>query len=352
MISQVFKFSSSLWYKAIPIILLWIIGVAYLIQSYGASLIAAFVDVGICTFYLVLGFFLLENIFKFYTPQGRRLYIFIAFPFLISLIVFYSGMFTVEFFLRNEEAYLGFMADSFIVKLFITFLLCLGYALVLLLQTKLESQLQHKEREEQIQKLAKEAELYQLRQQLQPHFLFNSLNSISSLLHRNPERAQEMVIQLSEFLRRTIRKDDQKWISVEEELAFLHLFVGIEKVRFGHRLCIDFDQKGEVAVCKLPPLLVQPLLENAIKHGLYGLLGEVNISVSFSLEEAYLVVRIINPYDPQAGQATGEGFGLEVIKRRLFLLFGRHDLLATQADSMLFKVQIKIPQNYDQYHHH
>lgn len=352
MISQVFKFSNSLWYKAILIILLWIVGVAYLIHSFGVSLSVALFDVSIHTAFLTLGFFLLENIFRFYSPQGRSVFIFMIFPILVSLMVFFSGMFSMEFFTKNEDDYLRLMSNAFFVKLFIIFLLCLCYTVILLFQSKLETQLQHKEREEQIQKLAKEAELYQLRQQLQPHFLFNSLNSISSLLHRSPEQAQEMVIQLSEFLRKTIRKNDQKWISLEEELAFLHLFVGIEKVRFGHRLHVDFDQKGEVGVCKLPPLLVQPLLENAIKHGLYGLLGEVNIRVSFSSEEAYLVVRIVNPYDPQAGQVGGEGFGLEVIRRRLFLLFGRHDLLATQADAKLFKVQIKIPQNYDQYYHH
>nr|WP_255806938.1 histidine kinase [Belliella alkalica] len=208
------------------------------------------------------------------------------------------------------------------------------------------------ERAEQIDKLVKEAELYQLRQQLQPHFLFNSLNSISSLVKRKPDEAREMVLQLSEFLRKTIRKENQKWISVIEEIEYLQLFVGIEKVRFGHRLEVDFQFDENCKSLLLPQLLVQPLLENAVKHGLYGVLGAVLIKVSFECHEEYLFIKITNPFDPSAGQASGESFGQQAIRRRLFLLFGRNDLFQTQNHAEVFKVELKIPQNYDQNNYH
>ncbi len=352
MIGKVFKFNNSYWYKAILIILFWVLGVAYLIHEYGYEYTLALVDVAIHTFYLLLGFFLLENIFRFYTPQESNIFIFMVFPTVITVLVYFAGKYSLEFLLQNQVAYLRFLSEVDLVKAFVLFLLLLGYALILLFQSKIESQLQTMEREEQIVRLAKEAELYQLRQQLQPHFLFNSLNSISSLLRKRPEEAREMVIQLSDFLRKTIRKDEQKWISVSEELAYLDLFVSIEKVRFGHRLKIDFDVKDDPKLCSMPQLLVQPLLENAIKHGLYGVLGEVVIALSFKFDAPYLIINIKNPYDPMAGQTVGEGFGLQSIKRRLYLLFGRHDLLHTQSNGEIFEVEMKIPQNYDQYNNH
>ncbi len=211
-------------------------------------------------------------------------------------------------------------------------------------QGKLEEQAEAEEREVKMQQMAKESELYQLRQQLQPHFLFNSLNSISALVKAQPDKAREMVLQLSDFLRGTIQKEANKWIKVEEEISFLNLFTDIEKVRFGHRLKVDFKVEEGINELKLPHLMVQPLLENAIKHSLYGLTGEVTIEVDFRKKEKNLEVIIKNPFDPNAGQAKGAGFGLEAVRRRLFLIFGRYDLLKTNALSKQFTVELLIPQ--------
>src|SRR5690606_27683378 len=111
-------------------------------------------------------------------------------------------------------------------------------------------------------------ELYNLRQQLQPHFLFNSLNSIIALIGNQPDRAKEMVFQLSDFLRGTLRKDDQQLIPLAEEVDHLKLYLEIEKVRFGHRLEVKIEIPKEAMEKKLPAMIVQPLLENAIKYGL------------------------------------------------------------------------------------
>ena len=101
--------------------------------------------------------------------------------------------------------------------------------------------------------MANEAELYQLRQQLQPHFLFNSLNSISALVKAQPEEAREMVLQLSDFLRGTIQKESNKWIGVDEEINFLKLFTDIEKVRFGHRLNVNFKIEAGIEEMEITP---------------------------------------------------------------------------------------------------
>ena len=194
--------------------------------------------------------------------------------------------------------------------------------------------------------MAKEAELYHLKQQLQPHFLFNSLNSINALVKNQPEKAREMVLNLAEFLRGTIKKDDQKWVSIGEEVEYLDLFLEIEKIRFGHRLKVEIQVDTVAKEMKIPQLLVQPLLENAIKHGLYGMTGEVIISIAFVGDGQYLKTTITNPFDPESAPTKGAGFGLEVVKRRLYLLFGRNDLLETHQSENKFKVSLKIPQLY------
>ena len=352
MVSSALSFKDKTWYKAILIIFLWVIGVAYLIHQYEPGFVNALIDVGVHTFFLLIIFFFLENIFRFYTPQEKHFLIFLSFPIVLSTLVFFLGKFTLEFVLNQKNEYLLSLKEFYLLRVFVIFLIILGYALLLLFHSKLESQIKALERNDQMERLAREAELYQLRQQLQPHFLFNSLNSISSLVKSRPDEAREMVLQLSDFLRKTIRKENDKWINVAEELEYLKLFIGIEKLRFGHRLSVDFISDTEIEKFVLPQLMVQPLLENAVKHGLYGVLGDVLIRVSLEMEDKYLKICISNPFDPEAGQAIGEGFGLKAMKRRLFLLFGRHDLLQVKEVKNLFIVELKIPQNYDQYSNH
>ncbi len=195
------------------------------------------------------------------------------------------------------------------------------------------------------QKLARDAELASLRQQLQPHFLFNSLNSISALAGSKPDEARKMIQQLSDFLRGTIKKDDQQLVSLQEELKHLALYLEIEKVRFGHRLNTEVEQAPETRILMLPSLLLQPLVENAIKFGLYDTIGAITIRVYAVSKENQLVIRIENPFDPQTSQPRqGTGFGLQSVQRRLYLLYARNDLLTTRQAENIFTTEIKIPQ--------
>lgn len=200
-------------------------------------------------------------------------------------------------------------------------------------------------RESDTAKLARDAELASLRQQLQPHFLFNSLNSISALAGAKPEEARKMIQQLSDFLRGTIKKDDQQMVSLQEELKHLELYLEIEKVRFGHRLKTVIDQVEETRSLVLPSLLLQPMVENAIKFGLYDTIGEITIRITTSIVDKHLIVTIQNPFDPQTSQPRqGTGFGLNSVQRRLYLLFARNDLLSTRQFENIFTTEVKIPQ--------
>lgn len=195
--------------------------------------------------------------------------------------------------------------------------------------------------------LLKEAELFKLRQQLQPHFLYNSLNSISALIMISPDRAQEMIGKLSDFLRSSVKRESENTLPIAEELRYIQSYLAIESVRFGDRLQVHFE-KEYTDDATIPPFLLQPILENAIKFGLYGNTGTVDIVIHIALEGPLLEITITNPFDPDMQPPKGTGFGLEGIQRRLYLLYARTDLLETQKHDNLFTTILKIPQQHVQ----
>lgn len=192
--------------------------------------------------------------------------------------------------------------------------------------------------------LHREAELFKLRQQLQPHFLYNSLNSINALVIMQPEKAQEMIGLLSDFLRHSVRSDGKEQIQIEEELAYIESYLAIESIRFGDRLQVKIEKRFNASSI-IPAFIIQPLIENAIKYGLYGNIGHVVISIQIESIDDYLSIEISNPFDMNHQLPKGTGFGLEGIKRRLFLMYGRNDLLLTKQHNQEFTTLLKIPQS-------
>ena len=153
-----------------------------------------------------------------------------------------------------------------------------------------------------------------------------------------------MVQQLSDFLRGTLKKEEHQWNSLDEEFQHLQLYLDIEKVRFGHRLSTSIHNLASQDA-RIPALLLQPIVENAIKFGLYDTTGDINISINARQEANNLVVEVINPFDPETSSPRkGTGFGLSSVQRRLYLLFARNDLLQTEVKDELFITTIKIPQ--------
>ncbi|MFZ4862846.1 sensor histidine kinase [Sphingobacterium sp. Mn56C] len=231
-------------------------------------------------------------------------------------------------------------------RFIINFLLLMCIMIINIFWNIQEEYAENKKRKEESEKLVRDAELYNLRQQLQPHFLFNSLNSIIALITVKPDLARKMTFQLSDFLRGTLRKDDKQLIPLADEIKHLELYLEIEKVRFGHRLNTAFTYKDEVLAAKVPGMIVQPLMENAIKHGLYNVTGDVSIETHIRLEQYMLSIEITNPYDQdQFYNSKGTGFGLTSIQRRLFLIYGRTDLLSIRKTENQFTAIINIPQH-------
>ncbi len=193
--------------------------------------------------------------------------------------------------------------------------------------------------------LLRDAELFKLRQQLQPHFLYNSLNSISALVMIAPDRAQEMIGKLSDFLRGSVKRESEDKVLLSEELLYVESYLAIESVRFGDRLQVLFEKNFD-AHAVIPPFLFQPVLENAIKFGLYGKIGQVLITIQIHSDAEMLMIKVHNPFDPNTQPPRGTGFGLEGINRRLYLLYARTDLLETQKDEETFTTILKIPQHH------
>jgi two-component system, LytTR family, sensor kinase len=245
----------------------------------------------------------------------------------------------------GDPTYEAFLEKTMVLRGLFSWLMISIITIVSWIWFYLKDQQESENRKANTEKLAREAELSKLRQQLQPHFLFNSLNSISALTGTKPEEARKMIQQLSDFLRGTIKKDDQQNVSLDEEMKHLHLYLEIEKVRFGHRLKTEIIQTEAAQRMVLPSLLLQPLVENAIKFGLYDTIGEIIIRLESKAQDNHLYIRIENPFDPETSQPkAGTGFGLSFVQRRLYLLYGRTDLLNTKQQENIFITELKIPQ--------
>jgi LytS/YehU family sensor histidine kinase len=303
----------------------------------------ALVDAFFFTLFFLGGVLLLDRVFRHYTPNRKNGFLLVIFPLLLSGGLVWGHAQLLDWWFAEDAEYLELLETSFLYRWVFLGVVIQLLAVLAVVISKLAGQEELSHREGQLLQLSKDAELAQLRQQLQPHFLFNSLNSIHALVLASPQRAREMVLLLSDFLRGTLRSEGQSRISLSDELKYLGMYFDIERVRFGHRLLVEMEVAPEVESLKIPPLLVQPLVENAIKYGLYGTLGEVKIRISCQKEENYLLITVQNPFDPQDSGPEGIGFGLSSIERRLFLIFGRTDLLLKSAENNLFQVQLKLP---------
>ena len=332
--------------------LAWTLLNAWLLSRVGFRPYIAFSDAFITNGLFCAASVMLSNNLAYFRPRQEKIYILLVWG--LGLVGICIGLdhLLLKSLLPTETAYLNFLSMSLPVR-FCIGLLLLGFtAMLSLLWYNLDDQQDNERRQNDAEKLARDAELYNLRQQLQPHFLFNSLNSISALVCTEPEQARKMIQQLSDFLRGTIKKDEQTRVPLSEEMEYLQLYLEIEKVRFGHRLSTVIECDDASRALSIPSLLLQPIVENAIKFGLYDTIDdEVVIRISAASVQKDLVLQVTNPFDPETSSPRrGTGFGLNSVQRRLYLLYARADLLQTSVSGNLFTTIIKIPQIHDQSH--
>jgi len=199
------------------------------------------------------------------------------------------------------------------------------------------------QRQLRMEVLAREAELRALRAQVDPHFLFNSLNSISALTAVDPAGARRMCVLLADFLRDTLNVSSRSQIELVEELALTDRFLGIEQVRFGDRLQVERHVDATAGQCRVPPLLLQPLVENAVTHGIAGLLEGGVIRLDVSRRDGRLSIAIENPRDAESSPPARRGVGLENVRQRLMAMFGGNARLETRAADGRYRVELALP---------
>jgi sensor histidine kinase YesM len=197
-------------------------------------------------------------------------------------------------------------------------------------------------KEKELKNLVTEAELKSLKFQINPHFVFNALNSMSALTEIDPKKAKQMIIKLADFLRYTLANNDKQKNPLSEELRNIKLYLDIEKIRFEDK----FEYVEEVSeVCnniEIPSMILQPLFENAIKHAVYETLGKVTIKLKCEPIENFLKISLTNNFEGESNK-KGTGVGLKNIRERLSLIYNQDNLLEVKKENGTFTVNIFIP---------
>ncbi|MDR2561775.1 MAG: histidine kinase [Holophagales bacterium] len=198
---------------------------------------------------------------------------------------------------------------------------------------------------QELRVMAREAELRALRAQLNPHFLFNSLNSISALTTADPAKAREMCVLLADFLRKGLRLGEKQSVALSEELDLLKNYFAIEQIRFAPRLTVEWNISDACLCAEIPTLLLQPLAENAIKHGIAQTIEGGTVRLRAEAKGELAMIELENPADDFAAVAStkGLGLGLRQVQQRLATFFGEEALLQASRGGGTFKVRLNFP---------
>ncbi|MCT4589204.1 MAG: histidine kinase [Carboxylicivirga sp.] len=237
-----------------------------------------------------------------------------------------------------------FSSNAFVIRgvmgglIFIVFVMI--YYMLIFYNELEEKNRQH----EAVNRLLRETELNALKSQLNPHFLFNSLNSVSALTITDPDSAREMINKLSEFMRYSLKKNEDALLPLSDEMRNIARYLDIEKVRFGDRLLCESEIPQNCKDRLVPVLILQPIFENAIKHGVYESIEPVNIRTFCRLKDDLLEISVINNYEEDSVKRKGAGVGLDNVRNRLQLIYNRSDLLTINRENHYFEVILRIPQ--------
>jgi two-component system, LytTR family, sensor kinase len=332
----------------VPFCITWFVWISVhqlALYSLGIDWFTALADSIVSNTLLIFVAMLIFTVFRFYLPRSKGFINLLVWVIILTVVWFFLNNRLLGYLFHYNKVYQTFLYNGRPVRAAIGFLINGCTVLISYAYFNRQEKKAAEQQKADAEKLTKEAELYNLRQQLQPHFLFNSLNSINALISSQPAQARIMVQQLSEFLRSTLKKEEQQWIKLEDEINSLQLYLEIEKVRFGNRLSTEIEVDTNALQAKLPVLLLQPLMENAIKFGLYDTVDATTIQLTATLIDKSLHITVQNPFDAETSDPhKGTGFGLNSVQRRLFLLFGRNDLLQTETKENIFITKVQVPQ--------
>ncbi len=188
----------------------------------------------------------------------------------------------------------------------------------------------------------RDAELRALRAQVDPHFLFNSLNSVSGLIGPDPDKARQMCQRLGDFLRDSLSLGRTARIPLGREIALARQYLDVEQVRFGRRLTVNAEVSADASEVPVPPLILQPLVENAVRHGIATLIDGGAIGIEARRAGQHAIVVVSNPCDPDE-KTRGTGFGLDIVRRRLEAGFSGRAALVVEASGAVYRVSVTLP---------
>ena len=262
---------------------------------------------------------------------------------LVILIWTLVSLGLMNLFFPAKEAYLGFLADTLLWRVIIGCMIYLVLVLVYYLISYGQKLQERAQQEERLKSLVRESELNALKSQINPHFLFNSLNSISSLTMSNPDEARDMIIKLSDFLRYSLKHREHEFVPLKEEIGRMEDYLAIEKIRFGEKLQYSFVMSKDCEDVKVPTMILQPLFENAIKHGVYESVKKVHIDFICQPETDFLKIEIRNDFDPELPGRKGTGLGLQNVRQRVELSYEDAGLVKWSSKDGEFIVTLLIP---------
>lgn len=243
----------------------------------------------------------------------------------------------------SEENYIEFLNATIAWRAMLGGLVYLVLVLVYYLVTNSQKLQERAQQEERLKGLVREAELSMLKSQINPHFLFNSLNSIASLTMSNPDEARDMIIRLSDFLRYSLKHRENEFVSLKEELGRMKDYLAIEKVRFGEKLLYDFDISEECERFPVPTMIFQPLFENAIRHSVYESVDPVAVRFACTYDKDFMKTVISNDYDPLVPSMKGTGVGLQNVRQRIQLGYKEKGSVHWEGKDGVFTVTILFP---------
>ncbi len=272
---------------------------------------------------------------------------FFALGILVVVVWMSSGYLIMRQLFRGDEVLISSLVASVPYRVISGALLYIMMLLVYYLAVYSRNLKERIRNEAKAQTMLKEAELNMLRSQINPHFLFNSLNSASALTLSNPGAAREMIVKLSEFLRYSLRLAEKEFNILKDEIGNIRRYLDIENVRFGSKMSFEIDCPPECKNYPVPNMILQPLFENALKHGVYESTEPVVIKMKCRRENDMLVISITNDYDSESPPRPGTGIGMRNIRERLRLIYGREDLMLSRKEDGMFVVNLFIPYHDD-----
>lgn len=226
-----------------------------------------------------------------------------------------------------------------ITGFFYTLVISLMYNLVLYYEELREK----KEKEAELRTMMAETEIMALKNQLNPHFLFNTLNTMGSLIQTDPDQAEKMIYRLSRFLRYSLRHEENKFVLLSQELEHIHDYLDLLRVRYGKKWNVTIETDNRCLEALIPPMILQPLIENAVQYafGEQKENGWLEMKCNPGNRQTEIVIR--NSFDPLIPVSGGHGIGLKNIDRRLVLIYEREDLLQVHKKENTFEIRIILP---------